>query len=62
LRYIIDIYYQLPIDKIGLGYKGKSKKELGYKIIDLEQKMLEFEDPFEGVVDQDDVGYEDLSL
>lgn len=42
--YTIDIYYQLPIEKIGLGYKEKKKSQSTMEIVDLEPEVLGYED------------------
>lgn len=42
-RYMIDIYYQLLIDKIGLGYKEKKNQYL-VEIVDIELETLDYEE------------------
>lgn len=45
-----------------LGYESKNWKESSCKIVDLELEMLEFKDPYEEMIDQDNIEDEDLSL
>ena len=42
--YTIDVYYQLPINKSGLGYKGNNKDHSIMEVVDLELESLDYED------------------
>lgn len=37
---MIDVYYQMPIDQIGLGYKIKTKYRMNTNMLELEPKNL----------------------